>query len=365
MVNEGPRETRVLSAVVSLVDRLLVRLRRRGPADGSDRALCRPARRRLGRVPAGRSATAPASAGRHLRADPRHRTVSAAGRARGRAWSATAPGNPFWSPTCAPTSSDGRRSSPPRWRPASRRCTRCRCGLPATCSARSDCSAPGPGSSPKPIDWSPRRWPTSPVSRSCRNTRPPALPCCRRCVRALAGRMQVEQAKGFLSEMLDVSVADAFAPDALLQPHRWRAPDRGCPTIDDRPARPPGDPAGARPNGPSAVSVGHRWRARARRTASSTRCSATSASLMCSFWLMRLSRSNASCSVPPERLRMMPIAWSITARVRSASCSCCGALPGAGQQLRVVHRDRRGRGELGPERHRVLGERIPARVRRN
>jgi hypothetical protein len=35
---------------------------------------------------------------------------------------------------------------------------------------------------------------------------------------------------------------------------------------------------------------------------------------MCSFWLMRLSRSKASRSVPPERLRTMPIAWSITAR---------------------------------------------------
>jgi hypothetical protein len=49
-------------------------------------------------------------------------------------------------------------------------------------------------------------------------------------------------------------------------------------------------------------------RARARRTASSTSRSATAFSLMFSFWLIRVSRSNASSVLAPVRLRMMPIA---------------------------------------------------------
>ena len=50
--------------------------------------------------------------------------------------------------------------------------------------------------------------------------------------------------------------------------------------------------------------------------------------------------------VPPERLRMMPIAWSITARLRQGLLQLRRARPGAGQQLRVVDRHRRRAGEL-------------------
>ena len=55
---------------------------------------------------------------------------------------------------------------------------------------------------------------------------------------------------------------------------------------------------------------------------------------------------------------MMPIAWSITARLSSARCSCFGPLARAGQQLRVVHRHRRRPGELRTQLHGVLAERV-------
>ena len=57
----------------------------------------------------------------------------------------------------------------------------------------------------------PKRWPTSPAWRSCRNTPPPRRPCSRACSTALTSRVVVEQAKGFLRERLEVSVEDAFA----------------------------------------------------------------------------------------------------------------------------------------------------------
>jgi hypothetical protein len=73
------------------------------------------------------------------------------------------------------------------------------------------CSAAAPAGSLTLICCSVKRWRTSPAWRSCRSTHPPTpatiFPHLRT---ALTQRIVVEQAKGFLRELLDVSVHDAF-----------------------------------------------------------------------------------------------------------------------------------------------------------
>ena len=57
---------------------------------------------------------------------------------------------------------------------------------------------------------------------------------------ALTSRVVVEQAKGFLREILDVSVEEAFTLLRCLRARQRRAPDRCRPAADDRSAFPPG-----------------------------------------------------------------------------------------------------------------------------
>ena len=179
---------------------------------------------------------------------------------------------------------------------------------------------------------------------------------------ALASRVVVEQAKGFLRESLDVSVADAFrllrtyahtTGQHLTDLARRLMTDRGPAPSWWRPGR-------ARYGADAAR---HLRRARARLTASSTSRSATTRSLTFSAWLMWVSRSNASSALAPDRLRMMPMAWSITVRLLIARCRC-SARSRLGQQFRVIDRHRRGPGELRTQLHGVLAERVAVHMHR-
>ena len=124
---------------------------------------------------------------------------------------------------------------------------------------------------------------------------------------ALASRVVVEQAKGFLRGTLDVSVEEAFA---LLRTYSRASgehlTDVARRLMTDKYSR-PALLAALTELAPQTLSP-HRCRARARRAASSTSRSATTWSLVFSFWLIRVSRSNAACASSPERLRMIPIA---------------------------------------------------------
>ncbi len=149
-MTETPRETRVLDAVVSLVDSLLddfdvvdllTELTERC-AELLDVAAAG--------LPARRPARTTAPAGRDLRAGPRTWSCSSCRPTKAPAWTATPPANPSPSPTSKPRPSAGRGSFPPRSTPASPPCTPSRCARPASCWARSACSAPAPASSTTP-----------------------------------------------------------------------------------------------------------------------------------------------------------------------------------------------------------------------
>ena len=138
--------------------------------------------------------------------------------------------------------SGGRGSFPPRSTPASPPCTPSRCARPASCWARSACSAPTPANSTTPTASSRRRSPTSPAWRSCRSTRPRPSTVMPQLRSALASRVIVEQAKGFLRETLDVSVEDAFTllrsyaranGEHLTDVARRLMTDRRCPPGTD------------------------------------------------------------------------------------------------------------------------------------
>ena len=57
---------------------------------------------------------------------------------------------------------------------------------------------------------------------------------------ALASRVIVEQAKGFLRELFDVPIEEAFHRAADLFARQRRAPHRRGSAADERSARPPG-----------------------------------------------------------------------------------------------------------------------------
>ena len=123
----------------------------------------------------------------------------------------------------------------------------------------------------------------------------------------LTSRVVVDQAKGFLREVFDVSVEDAFT---LLRSYAARqrgSPDRCRPSADDRSAFASSADRRHRRIRQGAKRLGA-CLARARRTASSTSRSATTTSLTFSLWLIRFSRSTASSAVAPVRLRTIPIA---------------------------------------------------------
>ena len=125
---------------------------------------------------------------------------------------------------------------------------------------------------------------------------------------ALASRVVVEQAKGFLRETLDVSVEEAFTLlRSYARTNREHLTDVARRLMTDRQARPVLVAAISEFATPPTVTQS-RCQPRARRTASSTSRSATTRSLMFSAWLIRVSRSKASSALTPDRLRMIPIA---------------------------------------------------------
>ena len=209
-MTETPRETRVLDAVVSLVDTLL------DDFDVVDllTELTERCAELLDVAAAGFLLADPLDQLRLLaattEAGPRIGALPTAGRRRSvRRLLLHRPAGLRRRPQRRHRSA-GRGSFPPRSTPASPPCTPCRCARPASSWARSACSAPDPANSTTPIGSSRRPSPTSPASRSCRNTRPHPSTVMPQLRSALASRVIVEQAKGFLRETLDVSVEDAF-----------------------------------------------------------------------------------------------------------------------------------------------------------
>ena len=109
----------------------------------------------------------------------------------------------------------------PRSRPASPRCTPSRCGLPAPSSVRSACSASGPvelNEADVLVGQTLAHVACVAILQEHAPTPATVMPQLRS---ALTSRVIVEQAKGFLRGVLDVSVEDAFS---LL---RVYARDRG------------------------------------------------------------------------------------------------------------------------------------------
>ena len=135
-VTETPRETRVLDAVVSLVDTLL------DDFDVVDllTELTERCAQLLDVAAAGLPARRPAATGCACWPPPLSRPGNWScfnyRPTKARASTATTPANRSRSPTCPPTRSAGRGSSPPRSTPASPRCTLSRCARQASCLAR-------------------------------------------------------------------------------------------------------------------------------------------------------------------------------------------------------------------------------------
>jgi hypothetical protein len=147
MVSDNLRETRVLSAVVSLVDSLL------DDFDVVD--LLTELTERCAEL------LDVASAG-FLLADPLQRLHLVAATSEQATW--------------VPISIAGRVSSVPRPRPASPLFMLCPSAQPAPCLAHSVCLIPGPVNSPRLIDWSLRPSPISRVWLSCKNIHPRPQP---------------------------------------------------------------------------------------------------------------------------------------------------------------------------------------------
>ena len=85
---------------------------------------------------------------------------------------------------------------------------------------------------------------------------------------------------------------------------------------------------------------------------------ATAATLRWLVWLRVRSRVNASSAVIPLRLIRMPMAWSMTARLVKRGLQVRGQALRLGEDLRVLHGDRRGHGEQLPDVFGMIVERV-------
>ena len=230
-MTDTPRETRVLDAVVSLVDNLLddfdvVDLLTELTERCAELLGCRG-----GGLSARRPAGPTALAGRDLRADPRTGTLPITGR-RG-----ALRGVLRHRPTGLGRGSarrDRALAAVRSGRARGRRRLRAR-GADARRRHRSwapwVCSAAGPANSMRPTSWSRRHSRISRAWRSCRNSAPTPSTVIPQLRSALTSRVVVEQAKGFLRERLDISVDEAFS---LLRRYARprRASDRRGAAVD-------------------------------------------------------------------------------------------------------------------------------------
>ena len=227
-MTETPRETRVLDAVVTLVDSLLDDFDVVDLLTELTERCAAAARRRCRRLPARRPARPAAPAGGHHRAGPRTWNCSNCRPTKVRAWTAIPPANRSPSPTCnaAADALAAVRSRRARRR-LRLRARRARCARPASSWARSACSAPDPANSTTPIGSSRRPWPTSrrvailqehpptPVDRDAAAAHGAGQPRHRRAGQGLPARKPRRLRRGGLPAA------------ARLRPHQRRAPDRG------------------------------------------------------------------------------------------------------------------------------------------